>query len=197
MIRRPRDVANKIKSIVKIATMKICDDSGPFRFCRIKSFGKEQKVNAFTPYGLINNPPKDSMAVVFLVGGEESKSIALIDDPKRRIKNMEEGEVGLANYLTGSTIIIKSNGDVDVDAHGNVNVTATGNINATTTQDITLSAGQEIYLNTPSIRWNGGTIDNSGVTVQSGDITADTVSLKTHVHSGVQSGPDNTGTPVT
>lgn len=40
------------------------------------------------------------------------------------------------------------------------------------------------------------TIDASGIKVVGGDVKADTIDLKTHVHSDVQTGSSNTGEPV-
>jgi phage baseplate assembly protein V len=61
--------------------------------------------------------------------------------------------------------------------------------------------GQTILISRSGIVIKGAskpiTIQNCpSVTVQGGDVLADTISLKHHVHSGVQSGPSNTGAPV-
>lgn len=42
----------------------------------------------------------------------------------------------------------------------------------------------------------GVTMNNTSVVITNGNVTADGVSLKTHVHGGVQTGGGNTGTPV-
>lgn len=64
---------------------------------------------------------------------------------------------------------------------------------------IKVPSGQQI-----AIQGNGGTINiadanvtatNSTVAVTGGDISADGISLKTHVHGGVQSGGSDTGPP--
>lgn len=66
---------------------------------------------------------------------------------------------------------------------------------------ITLTAPTSIVLNTPIITGsNGGSAGtiafDGSLAVTNGDITADTISLKHHVHSGVQTGSDDTGQPV-
>lgn len=54
----------------------------------------------------------------------------------------------------------------------------------------------EITNGSATISMSGSTIAITGDLTVTGDVTAGTVSLKTHVHSGVQSGSSNTGTPV-
>jgi phage baseplate assembly protein V len=61
--------------------------------------------------------------------------------------------------------------------------------------------GQKIHITRAGIVISGAnkqiTIENCPkVQVNGGDVVADTISLKTHVHSGVQAGPSNTGAPV-
>jgi len=186
-MRNPSYWIDKIRGLLKIATLRSTDDSGAFRFGQIGALGKTQTANIFSPYGLIHHPPDGSMAMVLIMQGEESKSITLCDDPKRRIKGLSEGEVGIANYLTQTHFIMKENGDWDIQVNGNVNMVVTGNVTATVAgnasmmvtgttsinsgQDVTITSGTKINLNAPQITWQGGTIDTNGVTVNNGDVT--------------------------
>jgi len=143
------------------------------------------------------------MGLVFLMRGNESNSIVIADDPKNRVKNLAEGEVGIANYQTGTHFIMKENGDWDIQVNGNVNLTATGDANITVGGNCTINAEDgEIFLNSPVIRWRSGTIDINGVTVNNGDVNvtngdvlAETISVQTHVHGGVTAGSGSTGDP--
>jgi hypothetical protein len=58
---------------------------------------------------------------------------------------------------------------------------------------ITVPAGRQVAIN-----GNGGSIaiSDATVSVTSGDVVADGISLKTHVHGGVQPGGGDTGPPV-
>ncbi len=56
--------------------------------------------------------------------------------------------------------------------------------------DITIHASGKVIVNNSDIDVNGGTI-----TVQGGDVIADGISLKNHVHGGVSSGGAKTGKP--
>ncbi len=55
---------------------------------------------------------------------------------------------------------------------------------------VSIKAGGEVAIKAP------GKLKVEGDIEATGDIKAGTISLKTHVHSGVQSGASNTGTPV-
>ncbi len=200
MIRR---LEKMITGVVKVAKAISTDDSKLFRFSQISALGKTQTANDLTPYGLIHNPPRDSMAVVLVSQGNESTSFAIIDDPNRRPKDLVEGEAGIANYLTGTVFIMKANGDWDITVNGNVNLNCTGSTVVESGGAVDVTSGglssihaPEIFLDAPIVRTQNGRFDNSGLSITGGDVTADTVSLKSHVHSGVESGTDETGTPV-
>lgn len=73
---------------------------------------------------------------------------------------------------------------------------------------ITVTSPTKVTLDTPLVTVTGvlevqningkptGSTLNGGFIVTGGDVVADGISLKTHVHSGVMSGPDDTGPPV-
>lgn len=62
---------------------------------------------------------------------------------------------------------------------------------------IEINSGQIVKVVAPSgINLNGFVIDSNGNAVTPGDVTASGISLKTHIHSGVQTGGGDTGPPV-
>lgn len=63
-----------------------------------------------------------------------------------------------------------------------------------TISDITINAATQITLDTPSVTITGDLQVDGGIH-SDGDTVADTVSLKTHTHSGVRSGAASTGIP--
>jgi phage gp45-like len=101
-----------IKNLFKIAKLLSVDDSGDYQFMTVTTLGKTQKVLSFKPYGLMSNPPADSIVSLLSQQGQESNGIGTADDPKNRpIKNMATGQVGLGNYITASYITFDENGD--------------------------------------------------------------------------------------
>jgi len=118
---------NLIKNLFKIVKVLSSEETGNFTFVRVSASGKQQKALLFSPYGLMHRPPENSMGCVWLQNGQESNSIAMVDDPNNRIlKNLEEGEVALGNYMTGSYILFNSDGGCEIVAnsltHNGVNI---------------------------------------------------------------------------
>ncbi len=110
---------NFIKNIFKVAKVLSIDDSGDFQFASVSFLGKTQKVMMFTPYGLISNPPPDSMCLLWSQQGQESNGIGIPDDPKNRpVKDTLPGEAGVANYETGAYILFVENGDANLVVPG-------------------------------------------------------------------------------
>jgi phage gp45-like len=124
---------------------------------------------------LISNPPEGSQVLLLPQNGQESASIGLADHPNiRPVRDTATGEVGLANYLTGSYVMFRENGDIEVfteagnliaNITGDVTLTVSGNMNAVVTGNIAATAAQ--------INLNGVTIDSSGNIVTPGTVTAD------------------------
>ena len=63
---------------------------------------------------------------------------------------------------------------------------------------MTFSPGEVILVGNLKVKGNidiDGTLDCTGTITSQSDVVAGTISGKTHTHSGVTSGPDNTGVP--
>jgi len=109
------------------------------------------------------------------------------------------------------TVDLTTTGDIDISTDADVNINTTGNSylksalttidnNLLVTGSITGQTGLAITGIHP-VTGKGGKItgdldiDNGDVTVTSGDVKADGISLKTHVHGGVEPGTGTTGAP--
>jgi phage gp45-like len=115
-----------IKNLFKIAKLLSVDDSGDYQFMTVKTLGKTQKVMSFKPYGLMSNPPVDSIVSLLSQQGQESNGIGTADDPKNRpIKNMKTGEVAVGNYITGDYLYFDADGSFHL-------LTVAGNSDITT-----------------------------------------------------------------
>ena len=202
----PYNILQRLKSIFKMAKVIGSDDSVNLRDGWFSYEGKSdtnpQKGTLFTPYGVMHNPPAGSIAMLFAQNGLESNAIGIADDPKNRtLKNLSEGEVAVGNYVTGSYVYFKENGDVLVNSVANTQVIVSGSASLTAGGDVTVISGGDVSVtvsNSVSFDVGGTTFDftAAGLVVTGGDVSADGKSLKTHVHSGVQSGASNTGPPV-
>lgn len=98
--------------MIKLGKLLSVDDSGDYTFCNVSVLGKEQKALLFNPYGVMSNPPKPSMGILFSQQGQESNQVAMFDDPKNRpLKDLEDGEFAIGNYITGAYLFFNANGD--------------------------------------------------------------------------------------
>lgn len=209
----PYSILQRIKSLFKMAKLVGSDDTVNLRKGWFSYEGKSddnpQRGTLFSPYGHMYNPPAGSIVMLFSQNGQESNAVGIADDVKNRtLKSLSEGEVATGNYLTGSYVYFKENGDILVNSENNVQVVANGNVSVTATGNITSVSGGNITAQasgafdvtaTTSTFTIGGvtfTFNGSGISVVGGDVVVDGVSLKAHVHSGVTAGGANTGAPV-
>lgn len=99
----------------------------------------------------------------------------------------------------GGNVTADVGGQADMTVGGNINATApnlnlNGNLNVTgqATVSKNILVGQGITTGTGG---GGGNMTVNGSATFTGDVVAQGTSLKTHTHSGVQSGGSNTGPP--
>jgi phage baseplate assembly protein V len=114
----------------------------------------------------------------------------------------DDGQAFVEINPSSHDIAIKTPADINVECTDLSIQCETMSVTCTETE---ISASASVTINAPVINLNGQ-INGGGssgaraaftgdVNV-TGDVTAGNISLKTHVHSGVQSGGDNTGQPV-
>lgn len=149
---------NRNKTNTKAGTVTMTDDSGNYRNAMISSLGKNQKCQVLSPYGLCSNPPDNSLAALFNLQGIAANTIAIVDDPKNRKKNLAKGEVALYNYTSGSLIHLKEDGTVIIDNNSGSIVTLSPsgvvNIEASTTNITSTTA---VNIEAPTVTITGAT----------------------------------------
>lgn len=136
---------SKIKSLIAYAVLLATSDSDNFRIFTVEGANKKGNVTSVTPYGFDHNPPVGSLAVVWQIHGNEGNRVAMAFYPQKRKRGLALGEVAISNSLTGATIHLKANGDIDISSPGNMNVTC-NNANVTASADVTVDAGGQINL---------------------------------------------------
>lgn len=159
-------IFNIIKNLFKIAKVLSVDDSGDFQYANVSFLGKTQKIMVFTPYGLISNPPANSLGLIWSQQGQESNGIGMADDPKTRpLKDLKEGESALVNHVTGDYVYLKENGDLKAIVSGNVEITASGNATLIATS---------VEITSTTLAHNGTNIGNNHIHPQGNDSDGDT-----------------------
>ena len=149
------------------------------------------------PYGFTSNPHPGAEGVVLNVAGQRASCVALnLGNRRYRLRGLKTGEVALYTD-EGDKIVFERGRKIHVTTETFL-VDCKTFQGSTETLQLTASAGTSIK--TPSFSL-GGT--GSGACVSTftgslkttGDVVAGTVSLQSHVHTGVQSGNGSTGQP--
>lgn len=165
-----KELCNKLKTLTQIGVLikyknKQVDDIGDARTGYFYIAGRAQKGYILSPYGLCSNPPLGSSGVAINVNGGGSYPTGIVDYPSQRFKDLEEGEVAIGNYNTGSYI--------KFDKDGNIRVYTTG----------------KVYVDGSVV----GKTDIDPVTMPNGILVNGVTIDETHEHTGVQTGAGKTG----
>lgn len=163
-------------------------------------------------YGMTANPPSGFEALVASLNGRREAAVAIAALHRGfRVRNLAAGEVALYTD-EGDTIYFKRGRSIEITAGTKVKVTApevevVASSKVTITSPLT-SISQNVTIGgtlavTGQITGQGGVAISGGtgaqvtgnIAVTSGNVTADGIGLKTHVHGGVQPGSGTTGAP--
>ena len=108
-------------------------------------------------------------------------------------------------HKSGSLLKFHNDGTVELTTASDLNATVGGSLNASVSGDINSSAAQWTHQGPLTVNGKitgtkgmavsggGGATVSGNMTVTSGDVTADSISLKSHVHGGVSPGGGTTG----
>jgi phage gp45-like len=162
---------NVIKNLLRWANItKSSDDSAGYPIQQLSYLGKVADSIILFPYGMHANIPADNIVLMFSVQGHEENRAALpITGPGR--PKLKTGEVAIFNKESGAVITLKQSGEIEITAPSGVTV-----------------AG-DLAVN--------GNLTVTGDTALGANVTSNSINIgSTHTHSGVTSGPSNTGPPV-
>ena len=177
-----------IRNLIKIAKLVSVDDSGDLQFATVSTLGKQQKILMLKPYGLMSNPPAGSIVTVLSQQGHESNGIGIADDPANRtLKDLEEGEVGLGNYSTGSYIFFDKDKKALLSAEDSVLITADNDITIFAFDDITMYATDVCTINGSVIRLNGSSYHLTMYEQLKAQLDSLVAEYNTHWHDGTSS----------
>ena len=155
---------------LKTGMLETVDDSTDIRRGTATWLGRSgQPIQVAGIYGLVMNPPEGSQVLLLPQNGQESASIGIADHPIiRPVRDLLPGEVAVVNYLTGSHIIFKENGDIVINTDFNVIA------NCRTAQ---VNAESHIGLTAPQIDMTGNVSISTGATGTFTTPTGDTVTV--------------------
>lgn len=187
-------LSKRIALMVSRAVVSLVKDSFAMQGLQVQALADEVlDVERFQNYGFTSVPLAGAEAIVLSLGGHRDHAIAIaVDDRRYRKKNLASGEVALYTD-EGDYILFKRGRTIEVVAGTKVKVTA---------PEVEVIASTKVRLATPLVEITaaltvaGLITGQAGIVLTGGTATHDGVNIgKTHVHGGVQSGPNTTGVP--
>jgi phage baseplate assembly protein V len=161
-------ISRRVRLMIGRAVLALVNDASRVQGLQVTLLAGETRdeVERFQEYGFTSHPHPGAEAVLVAVGGSRDHGIVIaVEDRRYRLRGLAQGEVALYSD-EGDAVVLKRGRLVEV---------------TTATLKITASAGVEML--TPLLQITGG------------DVRADAISLKTHVHGGVEAGSADTSVP--
>lgn len=158
--------------------------------------------------GIAENPLSrfHSLTDAFFIVGFRSNPKALknYDNDGIKLRSLDNSQrIHLKDDKT--ILITNSNGTIEIKPDGSINATAKNNLNLTVNGSSIKMTSSKIEIKSPTVIINGLTIPGgssgtntatfNGTIKTTQDVIASSVSLKSHTHSGVETGGGNTGAP--
>ena len=117
-------ISDRIKASISKALIKAVTDSNDIQLVKVPGLSGETQdgLERIQNYGMTSNPPNDSEAVVAAVGGSRDHCVVIAcDSGQYRVTSLERGEVAYYSQH-GQTILLKTDGSVEITAPGGVDV---------------------------------------------------------------------------
>lgn len=180
-------------------------DTGQFPVQQVVYLGKTADAIMVFPYGMHANVDGNSIGPLVLLNGNDENR-AMVPTSMTRRSTLGSGDVEIYSPVSRSRVTIRANGDVEVDA-ANITATASGDLTATVTGSVAVTASAAT-VTAPTVTLDSATVSVTGNLTVTGTITGGNITTAgtltqggkdvgaSHVHSGVSTGPSNTGTVV-
>ena len=127
------------------------------------------------PYGFSYRPKPGAQAYLLFPSGDRSYGVAIVCGDKRYQMDLKEGEVAIHDDELNHSITLTRDGIVIEGGE----------------HDITINNAPTVIVNQGHVQ-----VNDADVKVSGGDVIADGISLKQHVHGNVQFGSSQTSQPV-
>jgi len=152
-------------NIIKLVKALFASDGNVFQTIRCRFQDRDQDLKVLNSYGHSFNPPDNSFGVALAVSGYESDVHVIVDKPEIRFTGLAKGEVKDGNFVEGSYVYYKADGSIEIKPKTGQVVNVIGDVVVT------------------------------GTVTAANFITASVSDYNAHTHSGVETGPGNTGGP--
>lgn len=212
LAKQTKDVAKNMQDSVRAAfrgVLNLVKSGSDIQQVQVSGLADEtiQDLELMQHFGFTSVPPAGTQAVVIPLGGKTTHGIIVAtENGAFRVKNLKNGETAIYDS-SGSTIILKNGRVIDIECDSfNVkckqySVTASGGANFKTPK---LETDQQ-FVSQGQISGNGGMAVQGGNGASfsgnvsqtrgsfktTGDVTAGSISLKTHTHQNDGRGRPN------
>lgn len=117
-----RPLANRLSNMLARGVVKLIDDSAKMQILQVLVGPDEPRegIERIQNYGFTSVPLEGAEAFLAFIGGRRDHGVAIcVDDRRYRLTSLESGEVALYDH-TGSSVVLKANGDIEITAGANV-----------------------------------------------------------------------------
>jgi phage baseplate assembly protein V len=217
--------ARKMRNMVQRGTVSMVDDERKMQENQVALLDTEliDKAERVQQYGFSSHPQNDAECYVLFCGADHAHPLVFcVDDRRYRFKATKQGEVviytdegdsihlGRENTITVTTkhFVVKAEEDITLQTKVfklEAETSASTSTDKFTVQAVTSieSEAPQTTIQTDALTMSGTGGGEAAGTLQgslkaSNDVQANdgAVSLRGHVHSGIQPGDSNTATPV-
>lgn len=123
-------IIHRIKMFVAKALVESVDDTDQIQLVKINVLDGEvqDSIERIQNYGMTSNPPRDSEAIaIYLQGNRDHGVVIACDNSASRLNTLKSGEVCVYSEH-GQTILMKSNGDIEITGTGDIKFDANTDI---------------------------------------------------------------------
>ena len=193
---------DRIRNLFGIGRVTHIDDSGDLQLLQVTegSAGKgigdrvTDNVRRILEYGFFSVPPVDSEVLVARRNGMRTMPIVIGTSHRpSRPKNMQPGDAGIYNGVTGAIVQLTADGLL-IDCAGlDATIQNCPTVTVRATDEIVFDAPTTRILHDATIAGNldvSGTITGDGIAVELGALRD---AYNAHKHSGVKAGTDTSG----
>lgn len=192
-----------MSNIKQSRTTKKVNDSKEFPLVQVTYLERISDAVIAESYGVHGSAPVGTPCLMVTVNNDPANRYVIPLSAIIRPKGLKEGEFIAGNFQVGSTIKFDEEGNITADSIKNVTVNALAGL-VTVNSPISTFNGNVVVNGLLTLNGDGlggtstlkGVIDNQAAISGAGTVISNGKRLHDHIHSGVDTGPDNTGAPV-
>lgn len=135
------DVAKEVvRRVIRWASVEsVATDSGPYPVQQVRYLGRSGKSAAWYPFGFHASAEPGSLALLLAVSGVTDARVHLPGSSPKR-PELESGEVAVYHPKTGTKIVFKNDGTLEVTGKKDLRVEIAGDASVTATGDVTVTS---------------------------------------------------------